>query len=516
MRSCKLLSVFAMALCALAQTFTNPVLWEDLADNEVHRVGDTFYMTASTMHYSPGAPVLRSKDLVNWEYFSHSVPTLDWGTKYNLVDGQRAYIKGIWASSLRHRASNGLWYFVACIEFSKTYIYTASNPAGPWTRAGTIDKCYYDVGLMFDDNDTPYVAYGNTAISVAQLSANGLSEVRSQVVYNTPSNIGTLEGSRMYKRNGNYYIFLTRPADGQYVLKSSSPWGPYTIKVLADKLRLTAVPSAGSPHQGSLVDTPNGNWYYMGFIDGYPGGRFPVLAPITWGSDGFPSLTLVNGQWGNYPYPLAKVDVQSSLGTDSFTGTTLRPEWEWNHNPDTNGFTVNNGLTLRTVTVTSDLYQARNTLSHRIRGPTGTGTVRLNVANMADGDRSGLAALRDQSSLIGVERSGTAYNIILMGGINMNSDWTTSSTGTVVQRQSITLSSSKEIYLRMKADIRPGAAGNAVFSYSTDGQTFTTLGSSFSLHNDWQFFMGYRYGIFNYATKALGGSVRVVSFTSAA
>ncbi|KAL3296340.1 xylosidase/glycosyl hydrolase [Colletotrichum asianum] len=476
----------------MAQTFTNPIIWEDLADNEVHRVDDTFYMTASTMHYSPGAPILRSKDLVNWEYFSHSVPSLDWGTKYDLVDGQRAYIKGIWASSLRHRASNGLWYFVACIEFSKTYIYTASNPAGPWTRAGTIDNCYYDVGLMFDDNDTPYVAYGNTAISVAQLSADGLSEVRSEVVYNTPSSIGALEGSRMYKRNGNYYIFLTRPPDGQYVLQSSSPWGPYTVKVLADKLSLTAVPSAGSPHQGSLVDTPNGDWYYMGFVDGYPGGRFPVLAPITWGSDGFPSLTLVNGQWGDYPYPLAKVDVQSSLGTDSFTGTTLRPEWEWNHHPDT----------------TASRY--------RIRGPIGTGTVHLDVANMADGDRAGLAALRDQSSLIGIERSGDAYVIILMGGIDMNSDWTTASTGTVVQRQSLTLSGSKEVYLSMKADIRPGGAGNVVFSYSTDGQTFTTLGSSFALHNDWQFFMGYRYGIFNYATKALGGSVRVASFTSEA
>lgn len=430
-----LFSVVVMALCAMAQTFTNPIMWEDLADNEVHRVGDTFYMTASNMHYSPGAPILRSKDLVNWEYFSHSVPTLDWGTKYDLVDGQRAYIKGIWASSLRHRASNGLWYFVACIEFSKTYIYTASNPAGPWTRAGTINNCYYDVGLMFDDDDTPYVAYGNTAISVAQLSADGLSEVRSEVVYNTPSSIGALEGSRMYKRNGNYYIFLTRPPDGQYVLQSSSPWGPYTVKVLADKLSLTAVPSAGSPHQGSS---------------------------------------------------------------------------------DTNGFTVNNGLTLRTVTITSDLYQARNTLSHRIRGPIGTGTLRLDVVNMADGDRAGLAALRDQSSLIGIERSGDAFDIILMGGIDMNSDWTMASTGTVVQRQSLTLSGSKEVYLRMKANIQPGAAGSAVFSYSTDGQTFTTLGSSFSLHNDWQFFMGYRYGIFNYATKALGGSARVVSFTSEA
>lgn len=194
-----ILTLLSFAMMALAEQFTNPVLWEDLADNEVHRVNDVYYMTASTMHYSPGAPVLRSYDLVNWEYIGHSVPVLDWNSKYNLVNGQNAYIKGIWASSLRHRPSSGQWFFLACIEFSTTYVYVASSPLGPWTKHTTINKCYYDAGLMFDDNDTPYVAYGNTQISVSQLSMDMKTEVKSQQVYSTPSNIGTLEGSRMYK-----------------------------------------------------------------------------------------------------------------------------------------------------------------------------------------------------------------------------------------------------------------------------------------------------------------------------
>lgn len=508
-----LVTIAALAAPIAAETFTNPVIWEDLADNEVHRIGDTYYLTASTMHYSPGAPILRSKDLVNWEYVSHSVPVLDWNSQYDLADGKNAYVKGIWASSLRHRASNGLWYFVACVEFSKTYVYTSPDPAGPWTKAGTIDTCYYDVGLLFDDDDTPYVAYGNTMISVAQLSADGLTETRRETVFQTPSDIGALEGARMYKRDGNYYIFLTRPPDGQFVLKSSSPWGPYEVKVLADRIPLSSVPNAGSPHQGSLVDTQNGDWYYMGFTDIYPGGRSPVLAPITWGDDGFPSLVTVNGAWGDYEYPLPRADVPSALRTDEFAGTSLRPEWEWNHNPDISGFEVNDGITLRTVTLTSDLYSARNTLTHRIRGPIGTGTVHLNVANMADGDRVGLAALRDKSSWIGIEREGDVYSVVTVGGLTMNTDWTTNSTGAVVERRP--LGDARDVHLRMVADIRPGGPGNAVFSYSVDGQSYETVGAPFELYNNWEFFMGYRYGIFNYATKALGGSVRVSSFTNA-
>jgi beta-xylosidase len=138
-------------------TFQNPVLWEDLADIDVFRVGDAYYYSASNMHYSPGAPILRSYDLVNWEYVGHAIPVLDFSPAYNL-DGGRAYVKGSWASFLGYRKSNKTFYWGGCIEFSKTHIYTAPAAEGPWTKKAVIDHCYYDAGLLVDDDDTMYVA----------------------------------------------------------------------------------------------------------------------------------------------------------------------------------------------------------------------------------------------------------------------------------------------------------------------------------------------------------------------
>ncbi|KAH8162662.1 hypothetical protein CIB48_g5589 [Xylaria polymorpha] len=200
-------------LATAADTFTNPIMWEDLADLDIFRVEDVWYYTASTMHYSPGAPILRSYDLVNWEFVSHAVPSLSWSSAYDLAGTSRAYVKGIWASTMRYRKSNGKWYWIGCIEFSKTYVYTASSVTGPWSLAATLNTCLYDCGLLVDDNDIMYVAYGNSQITVAQLSSDATSIVKSQVVYTSPGNIGTLEGSRMYKKDGQYYIFTTHPAN---------------------------------------------------------------------------------------------------------------------------------------------------------------------------------------------------------------------------------------------------------------------------------------------------------------
>ena len=117
-------------------------------------------------------------------------------------------------------------------------MYTATAAEGPWNRLTTISTPYYDAGLLVDTDDTLYVAYGNTTISVAQLSPDGRSQVRTQQVFTTPSSVGTLEGSRFYKINGQYYIFLTRPANGQYILKSSGgPFGPYTMRQVLLDLR---------------------------------------------------------------------------------------------------------------------------------------------------------------------------------------------------------------------------------------------------------------------------------------
>jgi beta-xylosidase len=492
--------------------FTNPVVWQDFADGDIIRVGDAYYYSASTMHYSPGAPILRSYDLVHWEYAGHSVPSLDFdNTAYNLSGG-RAYVKGIWASTLNYRRSNATYYWIGCVEFNRTYVYTASAVDGTWQKRARINNCYYDAGLLIDDNDTMYVAYGNTTISVAQLSADGFSQVRAQQVFSTPSSVGTLEGARFYKRNGSYYIWLTRPANGQYVLKSSSPFGPYEMRQVLLNMP-TPVAGAGVPHQGGLVQTQNGDWYYAAFVDAYPGGRIPVLAPISWSADGWPSIQTVNGGWGaTYPMPNIPASgrtVKPMIGADTFTGPVLGPQWEWNHNPDNTRWSFNSGLRLQTTTVTNDLYAARNTLTHRIQGPTSTATVELDYTGMADGDRAGLAMLRDSSAWIGVRRDGTATRVSMVNGLSMDSNWNTTGTGT---EQAGAAVSGGRIWLRINADIRPGSGRQARFSYSTDGVNFTSLGPAFTLNNAWQFFMGYRYGMFNYATRALGGAVTVKRF----
>jgi beta-xylosidase len=495
-----------------SDTFKNPVFWEDLADLDVFRVDDAFYYSASTMHYSPGAPILRSYDLVHWEFIGHSVPKLDFGAKYDL-DGGRAYVKGIWASFLRYRARNHTFYWGGCIEFSKTYIFTATSVEGPWTEHPPINNCYYDAGLLVDDDDTMYVSYGNTTINVAQLSADGFTQVKTQQVFTSPSNVGTVEGSRFYKANGSYYILVTHPPDSEYVLKSSGgPFGPYTMQPLVLPVG-SPVAGSGHPHQGGLVQLQNGDWYYMAFVDAYPGGRIPVLAPVTW-SNGWPSVTLAGGAWGgSYPYPNVPRPTASTklpTGIDTFADATLGPQWEWNHNPDDTKWSAAGKLTLQTATVTSDLYSARNTLTHRILGPASTATIALDYSHMKDGDAAGLALLRDGSAWVGIKRSGGAYQVAMVSDVTMeNANWTTTNMGTEVASQSV---SGGTVWLRISADLHPGASSQAHFFYSTDGARFTPIGSAFTMTNAWQFFMGYRFALFNYATQALGGSVSVSSF----
>ncbi|THU98001.1 beta-xylosidase [Dendrothele bispora CBS 962.96] len=504
---------------ARADTFNNPVVWEDLADVDLLRVNDTFYYSASTMHFSPGAPILRSYDLVNWEYIGHSVPSLDFGDSKYSLDGGTAYIRGIWASTLRFRPSNGKYYWVGCIDFWHSFIYTADEIDGEWTQASSIgNNCYYDCGLLIDDDDKMYVVYGGgTDISVAQLSDDGLSEVSHQVVYTSDI---SREGNRLYKRGSNYYIITDDPSAGtEYILKSTSgPFGPYERRTLVAGVG-SPINGGGSLAQGAFVDTPAGDWWYMAFSWAYPAGRIPVLSPITWDDDDWPETEFTNNQWASsYPLPLPARPLQSFTGVDNFT--SIGPEWEWNHNPDTSSFELNEGLVLRTASVTTDLYAAKNTITHRILGPKASGTILLDISAMTDGDRAGISMFRQISAYIGVKQTGNTRQLVMVNGLDMisssggTSDWVTSSEGSEVATAAL---SGTQVWLRVTADIAPAAIGttSATFSYSTDGNNFTNLGNTLSMSTDWEFFMGYRFGIFNFATSKLGGSVTVKSFVHA-
>ncbi|TDZ49624.1 Non-reducing end alpha-L-arabinofuranosidase BoGH43B [Colletotrichum trifolii] len=392
-----LVSSQAATLKCRDDTFTNPVLYEDYPDNDISVGPDgAFYFSASNFHYSPGAPILRSLDLVNWEPVGHSIPRMNFGDGYDLPPGgPRAYRSGTWASTLRYRESNGQWYWIGCANFWITWVFTATSVQGPWYNRANFGGglCMYDNGLLIDDDDTMYVVYGNGQVKVSQLAADGLSVVRSeQVLQASDVNTETVEGNRMYKINGTYYILNDQPGSTTYVWKSSSPWGPYEAKILVKDV---TPPLAGgnSPHQGSLVQTKDGTWYFMSFTWAYPAGRMPVLAPIAWGADGFPSLVKgSNGGWGSsYPLPLPARPLYNWTRTYNFENE-LGPTWEWNHNPDVASYEVDNGLTLRTASVTNDIYSARNTLTHRLHGEFPRGTVEIDFSNAADGDRFGLAA----------------------------------------------------------------------------------------------------------------------------
>ncbi len=496
-------------------TYENPIIWEDLPDPEVIRVDDTYYYTASSFHHSPGAPVLRSYDLVHWEYVSHSVPALDFHASYDLGGGG-SYVNGIWASTLQYRKSNQTFYWMGCMHgVGGGWVFTATAPEGPWEKHQ--GGCYYDMGLLIDDDDTMYVASGNDTISVAELSADGLSQVRSEVVLQTPSSVGgPLEGARFYKRGDTYYIFLTQYANGEWVIRSTNgPMGPYEgPREFAVRLPYAGKPgSGGSPHQGGIVETQNGEWYYMGFNDSFPAGRIPVMIPMTWSDDGWPSVDLVDGEWGgSYPFPdlpCGSNKVKAWNPKDTFQGAELAPEWEWNHNPDDSKWSVGDGLTLQAVTVTDDLYAARNTLTRRIEGPASFGTIELDFSGMQDGDVAGIAALRDRSAWIGVKKANGVARVVMTNGVDMNTSWETTSTGTEVAGADL---SGTKIWLRVEADVRSSGGGTATFSYSTDGSQFQALGNTLTMNKDWQYFLGYRFGIFNYATEATGGSVKVLSF----
>jgi beta-xylosidase len=520
------IAMLAAATAARAQDVSNPVLYEDLADLDIFRVNDTFYYSASTMHFSPGAPILRSYDLVSWEFIGHSVPQLSFGDKYDMAGNDVAYVNGIWASTMRYRESTGLWYWYGCIEFGQTQIFTASDVTGAWEQQSPISTCYYDAGLLIDDDDTMYIAYGNGDIRVAQLSEDGLTQVQDQSVFNDGT---VLEGSRFYRINGVYYIWVTRPANGQFVLTADSPFGPYTKHTILDNMA-SPIPTSGVPHQGGIVDTPAGDWYYMSFLDAYPNGRMPALAPLTFDGSGIPQITTDNGAWGaSYPAPIEgapAVDSPAGPRTDSFDGDALNPQWEWNHNPDNEAWSLGaDGLVLNTATVTDDLYHARNTLTHRILGPHSTGTFRLNLGGMADGDVAGVAVLRDSSAWIGVRKQGDSLSLEAVHGLEMaegNGGWDTTSTGsTVATADGVDLSGvasgDADLWLRIDADVTPsfGSGSNnnpALLQYSLDGESFTDLGSAYALHNRWEFFMAFRYAVFNHATTSLGGSVVVKEF----
>lgn len=497
-------ATLALFAATEAATVNNPIMYVDSPDPAIVRVDDAYYMVTTTMHFAPGVPVFKSTNLAQWRTVGYAYQTLTNNDNMNLNNGKSAYGKGAWASSIRYREKDGCFYVLTpSYTTNKTHLYkTKDVENGPWSEVQL--PFYHDPSLFFDDDGTAWVFYGSgDQISYVQLNddASGvkaggrsgkLGGVSVNRVTNTTGYYVQQEGSHMEKVNGEYYLFtISWPSN------SCRTEIVYRSKNLLDGFSGRIFLQNNGVAQGGIFDTPDGKWYALLFRDSGPVGRMAHLVPMVW-KDGWPEPT------GGTRSAPATIDLPETpnpgydmVTSDDFDSDVLALEWQWNHNPDNKNWslTANPGfLRITTGRTDANVANAKNTLTQRTFGPKCSGRVLVDGTGMKDGDIAGLVALQDTKGYVALAKNGGSYNVIMKSGKKDAND---------TQVDSKPISGSK-VYLRVDFDL-PIDKGTASFYYSTDGSSWTKIGNNVGLDYSLGMFVGYRFGLFNLATKTAGG-----------
>ena len=505
---------------SLGGTFVkNPMMWADVPDPDVLRVGDTYYLVSTTMHLMPGAPIMRSKDLKNWETVSYIFDKLTDSPKYDLKEGT-AYGRGQWATSLKYH--NGRFYALMAPNeagaMGDTYIYTAEKAEGPWTLLSRM-RHFHDCSLFFDDDNRVYVIYGTGEMMELKSDLSNVIEgSHHQLFKREADETGILEGSRMLKYKGHYYLLMISQVWGvpgryrrEVCYRADDIRGPYEKKVILQS------PFGGFPHvgQGTIVDREYGDWYGIIFQDRGGVGRVLTLMPCRW-INGWPMLGDEEGLVPTRVRALVSGQPETHIVcSDDFSAEKLGLHWQWNHNPVDAAWSLTERpgwLRLKTSRVVPNLYLAPNTLTQRMEGPTCSGSVKLDLSKMKDGDCAGFSAFNSDAGILMVKKNGRKLVLTL----NEQSVKLSEREKAVEQVDDKVIASvpltAPILWLRIDADFNVGR-DMAQFYYSTDGEQWTQLGGDYKLRFDWQrFFMGSKFAIFNYATKRLGGYIDVDCF----
>jgi beta-xylosidase len=483
---------------------SNPIIHADVPDMSMIRVGDSYYMSSTTMHMNPGVPIMKSTDLVNWRTIGYAHEALDDVDELNLANDKSSYGRGSWASSIRYHDGT---YYVSTFAGTtgKNYVYSTKDiEKGPW-KAVSFRPMLHDHSLFFDDDGKVYMLSGGGKLTLTELLPD-VSGVKpggfNQVVIenagapSSPKGGLAAEGSQLFKVKGKYYLFnISWPRGGMRTVvlhRADKITGPYEGRVaLQDK----------GVAQGGLIDTPNGDWYAYLFRDNGAVGRIPYLVPVKW-EDGWPVL----GENGKVPdtldLPASKGLIPGIVESDEFTRRSgdrpLPLAWQWNHNPNSSLWSINQRpgfLTLTTGRVDATILSARNTLTQRTIGPQCSGSTGIDVSNMKDGDLAGLVLLQRDYGLVAVKAEGDEKFVVAI----------TMQGGSPVESQKIPLKQ-KGVFLKAECDFKD-KADKARFFYSMDGKAWTAIGGELKMSYTIPHFMGYRFGLFNYATKTPGGHV---------
>lgn len=492
--------ILIMQTAAFSQktTATNPVIYADVPDLSMIRVGNTYYMSSTTMHMNPGVPIMKSTDLVNWKLINYAYQTLeDNDDKLNLDNGKNDYGRGSWASSLRYH--NGTYYVSTFSGTTgKTYIFSTKNlEKGPWKK-NVLNASYHDHSIFFDDDGKVYMIWGAGKLEIIELNSD-LSAVKEEtkkvLIENASAPAGSnimlnSEGSQLFKVKGKYYLFnIAWPKGGMRTVvmhRADKITGPWEGKIGLQDLGVA---------QGGLIDTPDGKWFSYLFRDAGGVGRIPYLVPVKW-EDGWPVL----GENGKVPetldLPANKSLIPGIVNSDDFTRkngeSDLPLVWQWNHNPNNKLWSVaerKGYLRLKTGRIDNSFLQAKNTLTQRTFGPECSGTTLIEVSNMKDGDFAGLSLLQKDFGLVAVKAENGSKKIVM---IDISKEI-----------ESVLLNQDK-VYFKAECNFKD-KVDTGRFFYSLDGKKWISIGNAIKLPYTLPHFMGYRFGLFNYATKDTGG-----------
>ena len=516
---------FVGTICA-QEYATNPNIWADVPDMSLLRVDDWYYMSSTTMHMVPGVPIMRSRNLVDWEIAGYANDVLEDVDDLALRNGKSAYGAGTWASSLRYK--DGVFYLaVFAGTTGKTYVYTTRDVTGKWDVKSFRPMCH-DCSLFFDDDGKAYLLYGVGDLRLTELNDDlsgfkrgGFNDV---VIRNAGAVAGgrvglSAEGSQMFKRNGKYYVCnITWPRGDmrtEIIFRADKITGPYEGRVIFKDRGIA---------QGTLVEKADGDWVAYLFQDSGAVGRIPYLIPVKW-EDDWPIL----GEDGKAPATLPIVREGAPFGniveSDEFErnddliaklNATSKDEnaylreafplaWQWNHAPDCRYWSLTERpgwLRLTSGRVDATLQQARNTITQRTFGPTSSATTALDFSKLNDGDYAGLTAFQRKYGFVGVmKRDGKFYVVQAesepKGRIEEDG---------IKENEAIPLADGvSTLFLKVDCDFT-NRKDEAYFYWSLNGEQWKRIGPSLRMVYTLPHFMGYRFGLFNYATSQSGGS----------
>ena len=481
--------------------FQNPIIYADYSDPDVCRVGDDFYMTASSFNCIPGLPILHSKDLVNWEIINYALERQVPEEMFNVP----SHGNGVWAPAIRYH--DGEFFIFWGDPDNGIFMVKTKNPAGRWDKPvlvhkskGIIDTCPF-----WDEDGRAWIGHGyagsraglKSILGMIEMTPDGIATIgEDRMIYDGHVDNVTIEGVKLYKRNGFYYILCPAggvPTGWQLAMRSKSIYGPYEWK----KVMAQGKSDINGPHQGGLVDTPDGSEsWFIHFQDLEAYGRVAHLNPVKWVEDWPVIGEDKDGDLCGEPLRtckkpnLPKQTVHTPVESDDFNHNGLGLQWQWHANQNALwSFTdeVQGVLRLFSWPVEQkkygNIWDVPNLLLQKFPAPNFTATtkVKFHPSEKHVGERCGLVVMGWDYAALVMENTGDAINLCRVNCHEARKGKSESREG-----DAVSIGKDQYVWLRVSVHpILPKKADDKIkticsFAYSLDGKKFTSLGSDFS------------------------------------